>query len=62
MRDPDSYARNGDFTFPTNDGNKKVVTWEFRSKNGFGGYTPGIGMCLVTKEKGGTVKATVFGQ
>lgn len=62
LRDPNSYERDGDFTIPSDDGNKRVVTWKFRSKNGFGGYASGIGMCLVTKKNGGTVKATVFGQ
>lgn len=62
LRDPSSYERDGEFTSPSNDGNKRIVTWNFRSKNGFGGYNPAIGMCLVTKEDGGTVKATVLGQ
>jgi hypothetical protein len=62
LRDPNSYERDGDFTTPTNDGKKRIITWKFRSKNGFGGYTPAIGMCLVTKDNGGTVKATVLGQ
>jgi len=62
LRDPNSYERDGDFTTPSNNDKEKVVTWEFRSKNGFGGLTNGIGMCLVTKKDGGTVKATVLGQ
>lgn len=62
LRDPNSYERDGDFTTPTNNDKEKIVTWKFRSKNGFGGLTNGIGMCLVTKKDGGTVKATVLGQ
>ena len=62
LRDPNSYERDGDFTTPSNDGKKRIITWKFRAKNGFGGYTPGIGMCLITKENGGTVKATTLGQ
>lgn len=62
LRDPSSYERNGDFTAPSNDGNKRIITWKFRSKNGFGGYNSGIGMCLITKANGGTVKATVLGE
>ena len=62
LRDPNSYERDGEFTTPTNDGKKRIITWKFRSKNGFGGYAPAIGMCLITKENGGTVKATVLGQ
>lgn len=62
LRDPNSYERDGVFTTPSNNDNEKIITWEFRSKNGFGGLTNGIGMCLVTKKDGGTVKATVLGQ
>jgi len=62
LRDPNSYERDGDFTTPSNDGKKRIITWKFRAKNGFGGYTPGIGMCLITKENGGTIKATTLGQ
>ena len=62
LRDPSSYERDGDFTTPSNNDKEKIVTWKFRSKNGFGGLTNGIGMCLVTKKDGGTVKATVLGQ
>jgi hypothetical protein len=62
LRDPKSYERDGDFTTPSNNDKERIVTWKFRSKNGFGGLTNGIGMCLVTKKDGGTVKATVLGQ
>jgi len=62
LRDPNSYEKDGDFVTSSNDGKKRIVIWKFRSKNGFGGMTPGVAMCLVTKAKGGTVKATVVGQ
>ena len=62
LRDPNSYERDGDFTTPSSNDKEKIVTWKFRSRNGFGGLTNGIGMCLVTKKDGGTVKATVLGQ
>jgi hypothetical protein len=62
LRDPNSYERDKDFTFPTDNGNEKIITWEFRSKNGFGGFTNGIGMCAVSKENGGTVNPTILGQ
>ncbi len=62
LRDPNSYERDKDFTFPTDNGNEKIITWEFRSKNGFGGLTNGIGMCSVSKKNGGTIKATILGQ
>lgn len=60
LREPGSYERDGDFTTPTDDGNKKVITWKFRAKNGFGGYNAGIGMCYVDKENGGTIKTEVI--
>jgi len=62
LRDPNSYERDKDFTTPTDNGNEKIITWEFRSKNGFGGLTNGIGMCAVSKKNGGTIKATILGQ
>jgi len=62
LRDPNSYERDKDFTFPTDNGNEKIITWEFRSKNGFGGFTNGIGMCAVSKKNGGTVNPTILGQ
>jgi len=62
LRDPNSYERDGEFTTLTNDGIKRTITWKFRSKNGFGGYAPAIGMCLITKDNKGTVKATVLGE
>ena len=60
LRDPNSYERDGEFTTPTDDGTKKVITWKFRAKNGFGGYDAGIGMCYVGKENGGTVRAEII--
>jgi len=60
LRDPNSYERDGDFTTPTDNGKEKIITWKFRSKNGFGGLTNSIGMCLVKKD--GKYKATVLGQ
>lgn len=60
LRDPESYESDGDFTTPSDDGNKKVITWKFRAKNGFGGYNAGIGMCYVGKEDGGTIKTEII--
>ena len=60
LREPGSYERDGDFTTPANDGSKKVITWKFRARNGFGGYNAGIGMCYVGKENGGTIKTEVI--
>lgn len=60
LRDPDSYQRNGDFLVVKNTGSEKTYNWRFRSRNGFGGYSNGIGMCIVTKNNGGTVNATML--
>lgn len=59
LRDPDSYQRDGEFVVTSNNGTEKTYSWKFRSKNGFGGYSVGIGMCKVTKSNGGTVSATM---
>ncbi len=60
LRDPKSYERDKEFSVPSDDGSKKIITWEFRAKNGFGGYAPGVGICYVGKESGGTVKTEVI--
>lgn len=60
LRDPNSYERDGEFTTPTDDGSKKVITWKFRAKNGFGGYNASIGMCYVGKENGGTIRTELI--
>ena len=62
LRDPNSYERDGEFVLSSNNGEVKIITWEFRSKNGFGGLTNEIGKCSVSKSNGGTVKATILGQ
>jgi hypothetical protein len=62
LRDPNSYERNGDVVLSSNNGKEKIITWEFRSKNGFGGYLVASGKCSITKQKGRTIKATVLGQ
>ena len=62
LRDPDSYKDDGEYSTSEDNGNQKTITWNFRSKNGFGGLTNGIGMCDVSKKNGGTYKATILGQ
>ena len=59
LRDPDSYKRDGDFITASDSGSQKVITWQFRSKNGFGGYTSAVAMCYVGKESGGTVRTSI---
>jgi hypothetical protein len=50
LRDPDSYRRNSDFVVSDDTGNQKKLSWEFRAKNGFGGYNAGIAVCNVRKD------------
>jgi hypothetical protein len=54
LRDPDSYKRESDFVSSSDTGSTKKVMWRFRSKNGFGGYMPGIARCFVSKDDTGT--------
>jgi hypothetical protein len=50
LRDPDSYRANSDFLTTEDTGTQKKLTWEFRAKNGFGGYNAGIAVCTVMKD------------
>jgi hypothetical protein len=50
LRDPDSYKRNGDFSIIEDNGNEKGITWNFRAKNGFGGYNVSTGVCKIKKK------------
>ena len=50
LRDPDSYRANSDFLTTEDTGTQKKLTWEFRAKNGFGGYNNGVAVCNVFKE------------
>lgn len=49
LRDPDSYKDNGEYSTSQDTGNQKTITWNFRSKNGFGGYNNSSAICLVNK-------------
>ena len=49
LRDPDSYKANSDFVVSADRGTQKKITWEFRAKNGFGGYSTGVAECNVFK-------------
>ena len=57
LRDPGSYNRNGAFMVSKDNGMSKRVFWEFRAKNGFGGYNVSAAACEVSKGNGGSVKA-----
>lgn len=62
LRDPDSYKRNGDFTETKENNSEVTIGWEFRAKNGFGGYTPGLAKCKVSKSQVGIVEAEIVDQ
>ena len=61
LKDPDSYVtadkKLGYFTLVNKN---KVYTWEFRSKNGFGGYSNEIAECTVSKSEGGSITTRVL--
>lgn len=63
LREPNSYERMSDFitTIP-NKPNTKIVSWKFRAKNGFGGYTVGAGVCTISREDGGTFDVRIVNQ
>jgi len=50
LRDPDSYKANSDGAVLGDTGTEKMITWQFRAKNGFGGYNNGVAVCKVEKE------------
>lgn len=50
LRDPDSYKRTSDGAALGDTGTEKMITWQFRAKNGFGGYNNGVAVCKVEKE------------
>lgn len=60
LRDPDSYQSTDEWQeVPGNQG-EKVLLWQFRARNGFGGYNLSTGSCVVTTANGGTVKAEIL--
>lgn len=62
LRDPDSYKDTGEYSVSGDTGKEKVITWNFRSKNGFGGYNVASAICNVSKENGGTASASLVSQ
>lgn len=60
LRDPDSYQDDGEYSTSQDTGNQKTITWNFRSKNGFGGYGISSAICLVDK-KTKSVTTTLVG-
>jgi hypothetical protein len=58
LRDPDSYRKSGEFMVSDDTGKQKKLIWEFRAKNGFGGYNAGIATCIVSKENNGSVSVS----
>ena len=62
LRDPDSYKDDGEYSTSEDNGNQKTITWNFRSKNGFGGYNVSSAICNVSKENGGSGSASIVGE
>jgi predicted Fe-S protein YdhL (DUF1289 family) len=60
LRDPDSYQSNDDWREIRDQYGGKILTWGFRSKNGFGGYNLATGTCIATTKDGGTVRAEIL--
>jgi hypothetical protein len=59
LKDPNSYQRATDFETLFDNGNEKEISWNFRSKNGFGGYGLANAKCSISTEKEGTVRAFI---
>lgn len=55
LRDPDSYKKI-QMLLPTKVSDKeKILRWDFRAKNGFGGYNVSTAECIVKKEGNGSI-------
>lgn len=59
LRDPDSYKKI-QMLLPTkvSDG-EKILRWDFRAKNGFGGYNVSTAECIVKKERDGSILTSI---
>lgn len=59
LRDPDSYKKI-QLLLPTRVNDKeKILRWDFRSKNGFGGYNLSTAECIVRKEGNGSISTNI---
>lgn len=59
LRDPDSYKKIK-MLMPTKiSEGEKVVRWDFRARNGFGGYNVSTAECLIKKEGDGSILTTI---
>ena len=59
LRDPDSY-RKIQMLLPTNvSDDEKILRWDFRAKNGFGGYNVSTAECIVKKEGNGSISTNI---
>ena len=55
LREPDSYEKI-QMLLPTRVNDKeKILKWDFRAKNGFGGYNVLTAECIVKKEGNGSI-------
>ena len=59
LRDPDSYSKI-QMLAPTRVSNEeKILRWDFRAKNGFGGYNLSTAKCTVKKEGDGSILTSI---
>lgn len=59
LRDPDSYEKI-QMLLPTNvSEGEKILRWDFRAKNGFGGYNVSSAECIVKKEGNGSISTSI---
>ena len=60
LKDSKRYKRDSEFIIFSNDGEKKIIVWKFRSRSELGVDSIAIGKCDVTKKDGGTVATTML--
>lgn len=60
LYDSNSYKKKSGFVVISNDGEKKIIVWKFRSRNELDGYSFAIGRCDITTKDGGTVATTML--
>jgi hypothetical protein len=59
LRDPESYEKI-QMLMPTNvSSDEKILRWQFRARNGFGGYNVSTAECIVKKENGGSIEVSI---
>lgn len=60
LRDPSSYEKIQVLLPEKVSDNEKILRWDFRSKNGFGGYNTSTAECFISKEGRGSLKTKII--